>query len=71
MVIWVKIITINSFFKRKKDNNSENNTHLGINVKTLTSNKCSSKFLVIEPEKHPFGSSMVELEEINFKAQMI
>ena len=71
MVIWVKIITINSFFKRKKDNNSENNTHLGINVKTLTSNKCSSKFLVIEQVEHPFGSSMVELEEINFKAQML
>ena len=71
MVIWAKIITINSFFKRKKDNNSENNTHLGFNVKTLTSNKCSSKFLVIEPEEHPFESSMVELEEINFKAQMI
>ena len=71
MVIWAKIITINSFFKRKKDNNSENNTLLGFNVKTLTSNKCSSKFLVIEPEEHPFGLSMVELEEINFKAQMI
>ena len=41
-----------------KDNNSENNTLLGFNVKTLTSNKCSSKFLVIEPEEHPFGSSI-------------
>ena len=71
MVIWAKIITINSFFKGKKDNNLENNTLLGFNVKTLTSNKCSSKFLVIEPEEHPFGSSMVKLEEINFKAQMI
>ena len=71
MIIWANIIIINSFFKRKKDNNSENNTLLGFNVKTLTSNKCSSKFLVIEPVEHPFGSSMVELEEINFKAQMI
>ena len=71
MIIWAKIIIINSFFKRKKDNNLENNILLGFNVKTLTSNKRSSKFLVIKPEEHPLGSSMVELEEINFKAQMI
>ena len=71
MIIWAKLITINLFFKRKKDKNSKNNTILGLNVKTLTSNKRSSKFLEIEPEEYPFESSMVELEEINFKAQMI
>ena len=71
MIIWAKLITINLFFKRKKDKNSKNNTLLGLNVKTLTSNKRSSKFLEIEPEEYPFESSMVELEEINFKAQMI
>ena len=71
MIIWAKLIIINLFFKRKKDNNLENNTLLGFNVKTLTSNKHSSKFLGIELEEYPFGSSMVELEEINFKAQMI
>ena len=71
MIIWAKLITINLFFKRKKDKNSKNNTLLGFNVKTLTSNKHSSKFLEIEPEEYPFGLTMVELEEINFKAQMI
>ena len=71
MIIWAKLIIINLFFKRKKDKNSKNNTLLGLNVKTLTSNKRSSKFLEIEPEEYPFESSMVELEEINFKAQMI
>ena len=71
MIIWAKLVIINLFFKRKKDNNSENNTLLGFNVKTLTSNKHSSKFLGIESGEYPFGSSMVELEEINFKAQMI
>ena len=71
MIIWANLITINLFFKRKKDKNSKNNTLLGLNVKTLTSNKRSSKFLEIEPEEYPFESSMVELEEINFKAQMI
>ena len=71
MIIWAKLITINLFFKRKKDKNSKNNTLLGLNVKTLTSNKRSSKFLEIEPEEYPFGLTMVELEEINFKAQMI
>ena len=71
MIIWAKLITINLFFKRKKDKNSKNNTLLGLNVKTLTSNKRSSKFLEIELEEYPFESSMVELEEINFKAQMI
>ena len=71
MIIWAKLITISLFFKRKKDKNSKNNTLLGLNVKTLTSNKRSSKFLEIEPKEYPFESSMVELEEINFKAQMI
>ena len=70
MIIWAKLIIINLFFKRKKDNNSENNTLLGFDVKTLTSNKCSSKFVGVEPEWYPFLSSMVELEEIYFKAQM-
>ena len=71
MIIWAKLIIINLFFKRKKDNNLENNTLLDFNVKTLTSNKHSSKLLGIELEEYHFSSLMVELEEINFKAQMI
>ena len=59
MIIHVNLET-NSFFKRKEDSTKKNNTLLGSNVKTLTSNKHSSESLRIELEEYSSRSSMVE-----------
>ena len=64
-----KFSTIDSFFKKNEDGNSENSTLLGSNVEASTSNECASKPPRIDPEKHPSRSLVVkvELEEIHVK----
>ena len=57
-----KFRTIDSFFKKNKNNNSENSTLLGSNVEASTSNERPSKSPRVDPEKHPSRSSVVEVE---------
>ena len=57
-----KFRTIDSFFKKNEDCNSENSTLLGSNVEASTSNERPSKSPRIDPEKHPSTPSMVEVE---------
>ena len=64
-----KFRTIDSFFKKNEDSNSENSTLFGSNVEASTSNEHPSKSPRIDPEKHPSRPSVVEveLEEIYLK----
>ena len=64
-----KFRTIDSFFKKNEDGNSENSTLLGSNVEASTSNERHSKSPRIDPKKHPSRPSVVEveLEEIHLK----
>ena len=57
-----KFRTIDSFFKKNEDSNSENSTLLGSNVEASTSNERPSKSPRVDPEKHPSRSSVVEVE---------
>ena len=57
-----KFRTIDSFFKKNEDSNSENSTLLGSNVEASTSNERPSKSPRIDPEKHPSRPSVVEVE---------
>ena len=57
-----KFRTIDSFFKKNENNNSENSTLLGSNVEASTSNEHPSKSPRVDPEKHPSRSSVVEVE---------
>ena len=57
-----KFRTIDSFFKKNEDSNSENSTFLGSNVEASTSNERPSKSRRIDPEKHPSRPSVVEVE---------
>ena len=52
-----KFRTIDSFFKKNENNNSENSTLLGSNVEAST-----SKSPRIDPKKHPSRLSVVEVE---------
>ena len=64
-----KFRTIDSFFKKNEDGNSENSTLLGSNVEASASNERPSKSPRIDLEKHPSKPSVVEveLEEIHLK----
>ena len=57
-----KFRTIDSFFKKNEDSNSENSTLLGSNVEASTSNERPSKSPRIDPEKHPSKLLVVEVE---------
>ena len=57
-----KFRTIDSFFKKNEDSNSENSTLLGSNVEASTSNERPSKSPRIDPKKHPSKLLVVEVE---------
>ena len=57
-----KFRTIDSFFKKNEDNNSENSTLLSSNVEASTSNERPSKSPRIDPEKYLSRPLMVEVE---------
>ena len=57
-----KFRTIDSFFKKNEDSNSENSTLLGSNVEASTSNERPSKSPRIDPKKHPFRPLVVKVE---------
>ena len=57
-----KFRTIDSFFKKNENCNSENSTLLSSNVEASSSNERLSKSLRIDSEKYPSRPSVVEVE---------
>ena len=66
-----KFKTIDSFFKRKEVDISENNTPLDFTAKTSNPNERHLKSPSIKDEEHPFESLNAETQVIYFKASTL